>query len=92
MRLPKLTAKGYVVLRYLVGKGVGVLGKELREELRGQGVEETRVNFYQGMKGLEREGLVEGWYEQVPMRERLYRATADGVVEYEAAREFYCRG
>jgi hypothetical protein len=50
--------------------------------------------FYQMMSRLERDRLVEGWYESIvagdqSVKERRYRITAPGAKAWARTREFY---
>ncbi len=64
--------------------GAGDLpGREIRSELGQLGVDKSGPAFYRLMARLEESGLVEGRYEQEVvsgqmLRERRYRATAEG--------------
>jgi len=64
--------------------GAGDLpGREIRAQLDRLGVKKSGPAFYRLMARLEESGCVEGWYEHEVvqgqiLRERLYRATAEG--------------
>jgi len=69
-------------------------GRVLRDALAGYGIRRTGPAFYQLMARLEKDGLVDGWYEQVTVgdqavTERRYRITADGKKQWNEARAFY---
>ena len=69
-------------------------GRDLRAAVARFGVRRTSAAFYQFMARLERDGLVEGWYEQIPVgdqlvTERRYRSTAAGVKAWKETRAFY---
>lgn len=69
-------------------------GRRVREELDRLGVRKTGPAFYRLMARLEESGLVEGWYEHEVvegqiMRERLYRATAEGNVARDKTADFH---
>jgi len=91
-RLPRLTHLQFLVLDQLRG-GVQP-GRVIREALAARGVKRSGPAFYQMMARLERDRLVDGWYEQVPagdqaVTERRYRATAAGAKRWAEARDFY---
>jgi DNA-binding PadR family transcriptional regulator len=90
--LPTLTHLQFLVL--------GVLhdgeqpGRVIRQVLQAYGVRRSGPAFYQLMARLEREHLVEGWYEQVTVgdqavTERRYRTTKDGALRWAHAQRFY---
>jgi DNA-binding PadR family transcriptional regulator len=69
-------------------------GRVLRDTVRRFGARHTRAAFYQFMARLERDGLVEGWYDQVRagdqmVTERRYRITAAGRKTWSATRAFF---
>src|ERR1044071_5095787 len=69
-------------------------GRALRKIAADFGVRHTAAAFYQMMSRLERDGLVEGWYEQIDVgdqavTERRYRITARGTRSWGEARAFY---
>lgn len=71
-------------------------GRVMREELERYGARRTAAAFYQMMARLERDGLVEGWYEPVQVgdqsvTERWYRITAAGKRAWHHTRAFYDR-
>ncbi|MGE3342026.1 MAG: hypothetical protein AB7L71_01220 [Vicinamibacterales bacterium] len=93
-QLPTLTHLQFVILATLAGGELP--GRTLRATLGDLGVRRTAPAFYQMMARLERDGLVEGWYEQIDTgqqahTERRYRATAAGVKACNATRAFYTR-
>ena len=68
-------------------------GRAVRAALEPFGVRRTSAAFYQFMARLERDGLIEGWYEQVEVgdqrvTERRYRITASGKRAWRATRAF----
>jgi DNA-binding PadR family transcriptional regulator len=68
-------------------------GRALRDTVRRFGARHSRAAFYQFMARLERDGLVEGWYDQVHVgdqmvTERRYRITAVGRRTWSATRAF----
>jgi DNA-binding PadR family transcriptional regulator len=90
--MPDLSPLQYLVLGLLLGEQRP--GRELRSEAETFGVRRTRAAFYQLMARLERDGLVEGWYESVRagdqnVTERHYRITAAGQRAWKAARGFH---
>jgi hypothetical protein len=69
-------------------------GRVVREVVASYGVRRTGAAFYQLMARLERDGLIEGWYEPVfvgdqAVRERRYRITAPGSRAWRQTRSFY---
>jgi DNA-binding PadR family transcriptional regulator len=69
-------------------------GREIREAVRRFGVRRSAAAFYQFMARLERDGLVEGWYDQVRVgdqrvTERRYRVTAAGRRSWNEAHAFH---
>ena len=90
--LPVLTHLQFLVL--------GVLrqdpqpGRALRKALAAYGIRRTGPAFYQLMARMEKDRLVDGWYEQITVgdqavTERLYRITPDGSRRWNDARAFY---
>ena len=66
----------------------------IRDVVAEYGVRRTGAAFYQLMARLERDGLIDGWYEPVivgdqAVRERRYRITADGTRAWRQTRQFY---
>src|SRR4051812_44810714 len=69
-------------------------GRVIRQTVARYGVRHTAAAFYQFMARLERDGYVDGWYEQVSVgdqfvKERRYRVTASGRKAWANARAFY---
>jgi DNA-binding PadR family transcriptional regulator len=92
--LPSLTHLQFLVL--------GVLrtdeqpGRTVRDVLATYGVRRSGPAFYQLMARLEKDRLVDGWYEQVTVgdqavTERRYRMTAAGARRWKDAQAFYER-
>jgi DNA-binding PadR family transcriptional regulator len=90
--LPVLTHLQFLVL--------GVLrhdpqpGRALRKALSAYGIRRTGPAFYQLMARMEKDRLVDGWYEQIivgsqAVTERHYRITPDGSRRWNDARAFY---
>jgi DNA-binding PadR family transcriptional regulator len=88
------------VLTHLQFLVLGVLsrdpqpGRMLRKALAAYGVRRTGPAFYQLMARLEKDRLVDGWYEQVTVgdqavTERRYRVTPEGMRRWNEARAFY---
>ena len=75
--------------------GTGNLsGREVRAQLERLGVEKSGPAFYRLMARLEESELVEGWYEHEVvegqmLRERLYRATAEGRMARDRTADFH---
>ena len=90
--IPALTHLQFLVL--------GVLrtdpqpGRTLRNALSAYGIRRTGPAFYQLMARMEKDRLVDGWYEQVTVgdqavTERHYRIAAEGTRRWKEARAFY---
>ena len=91
-QLPDLTHLQFLILGVL--RGDEQPGRVLRDALAGYGIRRTGPAFYQLMARLEKDGLVDGWYEQITVgdqavTERRYRITADGNKQWNEARAFY---
>jgi len=91
-QLPALTHLQFLVLGVL--RGEEQPGRTLRDALSGYGIRRTGPAFYQLMARLEKDGLVDGWYEQITVgdqavTERRYRITPDGKKRWNDARAFY---
>jgi DNA-binding PadR family transcriptional regulator len=90
--VPVFTHLQYLVLGVL--RGEPQPGRTLRKALAAYGIRRTGPAFYQLMARLEKERLVDGWYEQVTVgdqavTERHYRVTGDGTRRWNEARAFY---
>ncbi|MGE0862898.1 MAG: hypothetical protein AB7P34_03260 [Vicinamibacterales bacterium] len=90
--LPTLTHLQFLVLGVL--RNGDQPGRAVRQVLSAYGVRRSGPAFYQLMARLERERLVEGWYEQITVgdqavTERRYRITADGTRRWNQAQAFY---
>ena len=91
-RLPKLTHMQFLVLG-LLREGEQP-GRVIRDALAAHGVKRSAPAFYQLMARLERDRLVDGWYEQVTagdqsVTERRYRLRPPGAKLWTEARDFY---
>ena len=69
-------------------------GRVIRDVVADYGVRRTGAAFYQLMARLERDGLIDGWYEPVvvgdqTVRERRYRITGAGSRAWRQTRSFY---
>jgi DNA-binding PadR family transcriptional regulator len=69
-------------------------GRVIRDVVADYGVRRTGAAFYQLMARLERDGLIDGWYEAIvvgdqAVRERRYRITAAGTRAWRQTRAFY---
>ena len=69
-------------------------GRVIRDVVADYGERRTVAAFYQLMARLERDGLVDGWYEPVivgdqSVRERRYRITTAGTRAWRETRAFY---
>jgi DNA-binding PadR family transcriptional regulator len=92
-QLPSITHLQFLVLGLLLGADEQP-GRSLREALAAYGVRRSAPAFYQMMARLERDGLVEGWYEQIAVgdqavTERRYRIKAAGSKLWSETRGFY---
>ena len=94
------TARQLPPLSHLQFLALGVIlsaeepGRVIRDVVADFGVRRTGAAFYQLMARLERDGLVQGWYEPVivgdqSVRERRYRITASGTRAWRQTRLFY---
>jgi DNA-binding PadR family transcriptional regulator len=91
-RLPGITHLQFLVLGSLLSATQP--GRVIREALAGYGVRRSGPAFYQLMARLERDGLVEGWYEQIAVgdqsvMERHYRIKSAGSKLWADTRAFY---
>jgi DNA-binding PadR family transcriptional regulator len=91
-KLPDLTHLQFLVLGVLLTGEQS--GRTIRRAIDEYGIHRTAPAFYQMMARLERDGIVEGWYEQVKVgdqavTERRYRATAAGSRMWTQTRAFY---
>ena len=90
--LPLLTHLQYLVLGVL--RAEPQPGRSLRKSLSAYGIRRTGPAFYQLMARLEKDRLVDGWYEQITVgdqavTERHYRVTPEGTRRWNEARAFY---
>src|ERR1051325_11018449 len=90
--LPGLTHLQFLVLGVLLSGQHS--GRVIRQAIERYGMRRSAPAFYQIMARLERDGMVEGWYEQVKVgdqsvTERRYRATALGTKMWERSHSFY---
>src|SRR4030095_5862722 len=88
-RLPEVTHLQFLVLAVL--QGGEPAGRTGRKAIGHYGVRRAAAAFYQMMARLERDGLVEGWYDQITIgdqavTERRYRVTPAGGKEWEERR------
>lgn len=91
-RLPGITHLQFLVLSLL--QAGDLPGREIREVLVKYGVTSTSAAFYQMMARLERDHLVEGWYEQITIgdqavTERRYSLRPPGERLWKETRDFY---
>ena len=91
-RLPTLTHLQFLVLGLL--RAGEQPGRVVRETLGKHGIRRTAPAFYQLMARLERDGLIEGRYEQVTVggqavTERRYNLLSRGRSRWDEARDFY---
>src|SRR3954469_7032564 len=91
-RIPRITHMQFLVLGLL--RAHEQPGRVLREALAAHGAKRSAPAFYQLMARLERDRLVDGWYEQVTagdqsVTERRYRLRPAGARVWAATRGFY---
>ena len=91
-RIPKLTHLQFLVLGLL--RNGEQSGRAIRDAIAAHGVKRSAPAFYQLMARLERDRLVDGWYEQVTVgdqavTERRYRLRRSGAKMWAEARDFY---
>src|SRR3954470_2143332 len=91
-RIPRLTHQQFLVLGLL--KEREQPGRVLRQAIAAHGVKRSAPAFYQLMARLERDRLVDGWYEQITtgdqaVTERRYRLRPAGAKLWTEARVFY---
>ena len=91
-QLPALTHMQFLVLGVL--RNEELPGRALRDVLAGYGIRRTGPAFYQLMARLEKDRLIDGWYEQITVgdqavTERRYRISAHGKQRWNDARAFY---
>lgn len=91
-KLPALTHLQFLVLGVLLTGEQS--GRTIRRAIDEYGVRRSSPAFYQMMARLERDGMVEGWYEQIQagdqaVTERRYRATAAASRTWNRTRAFY---
>ncbi len=90
--LPALTHLQFLVLGVL--RSGEQPGRTIREAIAAYGVRRSGPAFYQMMARLERDGLVEGRYEQIEVggqavKERRYKIRPAGARMWSATRSFY---
>ena len=91
-QLPPLSHLQFLALGVLLASEEP--GRVIRDVVADYGIRRTGAAFYQLMARLERDELVEGWYEPVivgdqTVRERRYRITAVGARAWRQTRAFY---
>jgi DNA-binding PadR family transcriptional regulator len=91
-RLPTISHLQFLALDVLLPEEQP--GRTIRAAVARFGVRRSGAAFYQFMARLERDGLVEGWYEQIQVgdqlvTERRYRITAAGTRTWTQTRAFY---
>ena len=91
-KLPDITHLQFLVLAVLnTGERPG---RVVRKAIADYGVRRSGAAFYQMMARLERDGMVEGWYDHITIgdqtvTERRYRITAAGARAWAGTRAFY---
>ena len=91
-KLPAISHLQFLALGVLLGGEQP--GRIIRDAVGRFGVRRSRAAFYQFMARLERDGLVEGWYDQIAVgdqhvTERRYRITSAGRKIWTRTRAFY---
>jgi DNA-binding PadR family transcriptional regulator len=91
-QLPPLSHLQFLALGVILSKEEP--GRVIRDVVADYGVRRTGAAFYQLMARLERDGLIDGWYEPIvvgdqTVRERRYRITAAGARAWRQTRTFY---
>jgi DNA-binding PadR family transcriptional regulator len=91
-RLPRLTHLQFLVLGLL--RSGEQPGRVVRDAIAAHGVRRSAPAFYQLMARLERDRLVDGWYEQVTagdqaVTERRYRLRPSGAKLWTETCDFY---
>ena len=91
-QLPPLSHLQFLALGVLLSADEP--GRVIRDVVADYGERRTGAAFYQLMARLERDRLVDGWYEQVTagdqaVTERRYRIRAAGAKLWAEARDFY---
>jgi DNA-binding PadR family transcriptional regulator len=91
-QLPAITHLQFLVLGVLLTDERP--GRVIRDTIAAYGVRRSAPAFYQMMARLERDGLIEGWYEQVTVgdqavTERRYRIKPAGSKLWTQTRAFY---
>jgi len=90
--MPPITHLQFLVLGTLLSRERA--GRVIRETIAGYGVRSSAAAFYQMMARLERDDLIEGWYEQIKVgdqavTERRYRILSAGTKLWTQTRAFY---
>src|SRR3954452_15677224 len=90
--LPAITHLQFLVLGVLLSGEES--GRAIRDVIASYGLRRSGPAFYQMMARMERDGLVQGSYEQIIVRdqavtERRYRITPAGSKLWKKARAFY---
>ena len=90
--LPSISHLQFLTLGLLLSSEQS--GRVIREAAAEFGFRRTGAAFYQLMSRLERDGLVEGWYDRATVgdqtvTERRYRITAAGTRAWKETRAFY---
>jgi len=91
-RIPTITHLQFLVLGLL--RDGEQPGRAIRAAIAAHGVRRSAPAFYQLMARLERDRLVDGWYEQISagdqaVTERRYRLRPAGAKLWAEARDFY---
>jgi DNA-binding PadR family transcriptional regulator len=91
-QLPAITHLQFLVLGVLLAGEQP--GRAIRDTIAAYGVRRSAPAFYQMMARLERDGLIDGWYEQITVgdqavTERRYKIKPPGSKLWSQTRAFY---
>src|SRR5438132_848186 len=91
-KVPHISHLQFLALAVLLGGEHP--GRVIRDAAADFGVRRSAAAFYQMMARLEKDGLADGWYEQITVgdqavTQRRYRITANGSKAWMQARTFY---
>lgn len=92
--LPTLTHLQFLVLDVLASTSEGASSQEIQDAIASYGQDYRGPKFYQLMKRLERDKLLESWSQAFDVAgsevtRTFYRATAAGLVSWRLTLQFY---
>lgn len=92
--IPKISHLQFMILQSLHTEEK--TGKQLRNELRLEGVKRTKAAFYQLMNRMEWSGLIKSNYkgetpEYQQLKDKYFNITKKGIIFYTKTIEFYSR-